>query len=354
MSIKIHERTDGKTVRWQAHLYALRPGAVRPERFRLNVPRHITSKAAATRWAEAVRREIEAGRDVPQLRKGRPAKAEPTAAAPEPDTPTVATWVEEYLANCAARRVRRTTIALRRMQLRYLVEVCGDRLVSEVGPADIQRLQRRLAHLASSTARSYLQGTISVLRAAERAGLRGRTPEPERIHRDAEDVEPEIERFTPAETRAIIAAAERLSDEHLAVVLLGLDAGLRAGEMAGLKGECLDPSGSITVARTIVRIDGQRVEHRPKSGKVRRVPATPRLAAVLRRCVEASRDGWILHTADGRLPRRVPLLPPPQHRRGIRARDPRHRHGQAREGPRRRDRGVPPGPRGASRRRRCR
>lgn len=297
--IKIHERKDGKTVRWQAHLYALRPGAVRAERFRLNVPRHITGKGAATRWAEAVRREIEAGRDVPQLRKGRPAKAEPRPV-PEAEAPTVAAWVEEYLANCAARRVRRTTIALRRMQLRYLVEVCGDRLVPEVGPADIQRLQRRLAHLASSTARSYLQGTISVLRAAERAGLRGRTPEPERIHRDAEDVEPEIERFTPAEVRAIITAAERLGDEHLAVVLLGLDAGLRAGEMAGLKGECLDPSGSITVARTIVRIEGQRVEHRPKSGKIRRVPATPRLATVLRRCVEASRDGWILHTVDGR------------------------------------------------------
>lgn len=299
MSIKIHERKDGKTVRWQAHLYALRPGAVRPERFRLNVPKHITSKAAASRWAEAVRREIEAGRDVPQLRKGRPAKAE-LRPVPEAEAPTVAAWVEEYLANCAARRVRRTTIALRRMQLRYLVEVCGDRLVSEVGPADIQRLQRHLAHLAASSARNYIKEAIAVLRAAERADLRGRVPQPERILSDAEDVEPEIERFTAAEAWALVSAAERLSDEHLAVVLLGLDAGLRAGEMAGLKVECLDPSGSITVARTIVRIDGQRVEHRPKSGKTRRVPATPRLAAVLRRCMAASHDGWILHTVDGR------------------------------------------------------
>ena len=82
------------------------------------------------------------------------------------------------------------------------------------------------------------------------------------------------------------------------MVLLGGDAGLRIGEIAGLRVEDVDRD-TITIRRTIVVIDGARIEHPPKTGRIRRVPATPRLLEVLGRLAAVSDDGWLLHSARG-------------------------------------------------------
>lgn len=297
--VRIVERKDGKVVRWQAYFYALAPGSIAPKRHRINVPPHVTSRTGATRWAEAVQREIEAGRPPAHTAAGRERRREEAATKTqiERDQITVRAWIEEYLADLAARRVRATTIRTRRYELAGLVAVAGDRPVRDVGVLDLQRLRRHLAHMMASSAKRYWISSMGVLAAAHRAGLRDVVPrlDPMRAAAPADDV---IERYSLAELEALVTAARELGDEHLAVVLLGGDAGLRIGEIAGLRVGDVERE-TITIRRTIVTIGGVRTEHPPKNGRSRCVPTTPRLWAVLDRLADASSDGWILHGVSG-------------------------------------------------------
>lgn len=302
MTIKIYRRKDGPAERLQARFYALKPGQVKPERIRLNVPEHIKATSAATRWAEAVRREIEAGRPPPQLREGRRAKAEAVerAAAKASEALTVAEWVERYLADCEARRVRRTTLRLRRLQVRFLLAAAGDRRLADFGELDWQRVRRALGELATSTANWILGLYGQIFRAAHKAGLRGPIETPARLRREAETgIEAgEPESYTVAELERLVAAAAELGDQYLGAVLLGGDAGLRRGEIAGLRAEDVR-GGEVHVRRTIVTIGGERLIHLPKSGDARTVPATPRLLEVLARLAAASSDGWLVRAPGG-------------------------------------------------------
>jgi integrase len=315
--VKVRTRKSGGKERLSVEFYYLRPGALAPERVRYLAPPSVTSESAALRWGQSMRRELEAGRAPPQSKAGRQQKAVEIAERREAEqraareAVTVRAWVDEYLADCEARRVRPTTIALRRTQLRPFVETCGDRRVAEVGVLDLQRLRRALSKLAPSSANRYAAIASTALRAAEAAGLRGPVPMLEPIRGVARDDVPE--RYSDDEAERLVAAAVRLSDEHLGIVLLGLDAGLRAGEIAGVRVEDVDlRRGIVAVVRTIVLVRRARTEHRPKSGKVRRVPLTPRLRDVLDRLVAASTDGWLFHGRDGR-PASRPTIDPKVH-----------------------------------------
>lgn len=300
----IKERRDGRAGARQAVFYALRPGKLKPERIRINVPPGLTD-AAAARWAENVKRAIERGEPVPQLRSGRKAIAEAKAARERQEEEaaqgaiTVAEWAERYLADCAVRRVRRTTIKTKRTYLKHLLAVAGSRRVADFCELDWQRLRRALVHLEVSSANVIQKAVATVLRAAHKAGLRGPVETPAKIRREAElaDGEEENERpehYTVEEYERLVAAARQLGDDCLAAVLLGGDAGLRCGEIAGIKVSDLEPGGTIHIRRTIVVIDGKRIVHLPKSGKGRRVPASDRLLDVLARLCAESPDGWVM------------------------------------------------------------
>lgn len=307
MSIQIYERQDagkdGPKTRLQARFYALRPGQVKPERFRINVPRVVTSKLGALRWAEALKRAIERGEPVPQLREGREARLKAAEAKAQAERlaaregMTVRAWVAEYLADCEARRIRPTTIRLRAKQLHYLLDVAGERRVTDFGELDWQRLRRALAHLAASTANWILDLANQVLVAAARAGLRGPVPRPARLR--AETVPGPPPTYSVGEYERLVQAASDRGDSHLAVILLGGDAGLRRGEIAGLRAEDIEAGGVIHVRRTIVVLDGRRIEHPPKSGKTRMVPASRRLLVVLERLRDETPDGWLVRSRDG-------------------------------------------------------
>lgn len=304
MSITIYRRKDGPEERLQARFHAIKPGQVKPERFRINVPGHIKAESAAIRWAEAVRREIEAGRTPPQLRKGRAERAAAEAERQRAEQArargdmTVRAWVEEHLADCAARRVRPTTLRLMRTRLGYLIAAAGDRGVADVGELDWQRLRRGLAGLAPSTASHALFVAVQAIEAAHKAGLRGPVERPAKI-RQVERGQPEV--YTVGDYERLVAAAGEVSDRHLAVILLGGDAGLRRGEIAGLRAEDVEPGGTLWIRRTVVELRGERLVHPPKSGRSRRVPASARLLAVLQRLVAApeTADGWLIRGPEG-------------------------------------------------------
>lgn len=304
MSIKILDRPDGRDGARQAVFYALKPGALKPTRIRLTVPKSVSSTSGAVRWAESVKRAIERGEPVPQLRESKArakaaavAKAEAERLAARQGI-LVRDWIEEYLADCAARRVRRTTVALMRRKLARFVATCGDRRVADIGELDWQRLRRALTGLAPTTANMMIYLAGQAIIAAHKAGLRGPVERPERI-RQAEAPPPEV--YSIEAYERLVAAAGELGDRHLAVILLGGDAGLRRGEIAGLRVEDVEPNGTLWIRRTVVALHGERLVHPPKSGKSRRVPASARLLAVLRRLAVApeTADGWLVRGARG-------------------------------------------------------
>lgn len=77
--IKVRRRTDGLVERWQVDFPVLLPGALRTTRKRYTAPANVTSKSGAVRWAEAARREIEAGRPVRGWRRQEPTTGGHTA-----------------------------------------------------------------------------------------------------------------------------------------------------------------------------------------------------------------------------------------------------------------------------------
>jgi integrase len=106
---------------------------------------------------------------------------------------------------------------------------------------------------------------------------------------------PAVAFYTFEEYLALVAAAEQLDPRTLAAVLLGGDAGLRAGEVIGL--ELTDVSRAnrlITVERQVWR----GVVDSPKGGKGRSVPMTEKLSAALAR-VRHLRGARLLLQDDG-------------------------------------------------------
>jgi integrase/recombinase XerD len=88
--------------------------------------------------------------------------------------------------------------------------------------------------------------------------------------------EPEVKYFSQHEVTAMVDASRYDPTVH-ALVLLGVDAGLRVGEMAALRWSDLK-DGLLIVSRSRTP-HGE--EGPTKSGKVRSVPLTPRLLAAL-------------------------------------------------------------------------
>lgn len=141
----------------------------------------------------------------------------------------------------------------------------------------------------------YLVYIRAVLEEARALGLRS---EPISLQR-VEVTEPPSERpHLEEEDAEYLATCPRLRLQHRAVVLLGLDAGLRASEIAGLQVGDLD-GDDLHVRRAAVLVKGQRIVYPTKSGRERTVPMSSRLASCLRELATSSDDGWLLHGRGG-------------------------------------------------------
>lgn len=90
---------------------------------------------------------------------------------------------------------------------------------------------------------------------------------------------PEIDFYTRADFDVLAEAAKRAGPDVDMVIQLGARAGLRAGEIAGVRpGDVAADRNELLVQRSIWK--GKM--HAPKSGKPRRVPIAPELAAAIR------------------------------------------------------------------------
>src|SRR5215207_839293 len=108
----------------------------------------------------------------------------------------------------------------------------------------------------------------------------------------------ELEPFTEAEARALLAAAE--GDRLAALYRVALTLGLRRGELLGLRWQDVDlDGGRLRVARSLQRVNGAIVIKEPKTERSRRTLSLgPAAVAALR--AHHNRQAWERKTAGAR------------------------------------------------------
>jgi integrase len=93
----------------------------------------------------------------------------------------------------------------------------------------------------------------------------------------------EIRPLDREQVRALLEASSEADDRLEALYVLAVTAGLRRGELQGLKWEDLDlEAGTLQVRRTLSEPKGGCVFEAPKSGKGRNIRLTQRATAALR------------------------------------------------------------------------
>lgn len=284
--IKVRQRTDTKEPAWQVDIKAMPLGALKAKRYRYTAPRSITSKSAALRWGEQVRREIEAGRLPPQSKESKPRAVEQSGepeAAPQPQgeklPKTIREAVDIYLADCAGRGNAASTIEAKKLKLDHVVAVVGDEPVTESGEAEASRV--RAAMRKQDYAATTINQTMNVFGMLLKRchALRLRSTSPEELEKLRERQGATSKAYDDATFEALVMAAKEEGPECLALFLVGGDAALRVGEIIGLEVRDVDLERRALRIERSVSPTGEVTP--PKNGEPRVLSMTERLAAAL-------------------------------------------------------------------------
>jgi integrase len=186
----------------------------------------------------------------------------------------------------------------------HLLPRFGARAVASITTLDVRQLVADLDRAGQSPAsvRKVYNTLSAVLRAAVEAGLLGRSPcvgiklpTPRKV---------EQRYLTPEEVHRLAAAVPA---RYRALILVGAYGGLRFGELAGLRVDRVDfLRRRLTVADTIVEVQGHLHHGPPKSGRTRAVTLPAVVIDELAHHVAAFPpvDGLIFTTPTGRPIRR--------------------------------------------------
>lgn len=223
-----------------------------------------SSKSGTERWAQDRERFLLTGGAEKAKTK---IKEVPTLAEFEPR------FIEQY---AIANRLKPSTVDTYRSRLRLqLLPTLGAVRLNAIDKSAEQRLKASLAELDPSTVNNVLGVLSKLLNAALDWGVITGLPVKLSSLRTSRKAHPfyDFEQF-----ERVVEAATATGPERLAVILLGGEAGLRRGEIAGLEWTDVDFALSqLTVQRTIWK--GQVTT--PKGGRSRVVPMTKRLARAL-------------------------------------------------------------------------
>ncbi|MCB9756606.1 MAG: site-specific integrase [Myxococcales bacterium] len=279
MAVQIRKRKfPSGVMHWQADIRVRLPDG-RYHRERCKAPGK--SRSAALKWARQ--------REAHLLRFGRQGEE---GTSREQDVPTFAEFVSRFLtehveANRLAPATRRHYDVVLRT---HLLPVLGEVPLDEVGASHVQALKRR--GLKASTTNQVLAKLRAILRVAARWELIEHAPEITELREDKRQPG-----FYDFEAYArLVQAAREFGPEALALVRLGGDAGLRRGEIRGLRWANVHlDRGQLYVCENRTTGGGVRL---PKGSKARWVPITKPLKAALK-AVERPGD-WVLCGSDGR------------------------------------------------------
>ena len=275
MSVKIRPYRDS----WEIDIRIRLPdGAVIRERRKAPV----SSRSAAVRWAEARERVL--------LIEGKP-----KVITKERKVPTLKEFVKRFLDGYArANRQKPSGIASKETILRvHLVPTLGSRKLDAITTEAVQRLKTRLQNRAPKTVNNVLTVLNVLLKTAVQWDAIQQMPCAIRLVK----VPKSTAAFHEFDSYERLVEAARTTDPqaHLAV-LLGGEAGLRCGEMIALEWVDVDLSKRQICVRQS-EWNGQVTA--PKSGQLRRVPLTVRLANTLREHRHL-RSARVLCQPDGR------------------------------------------------------
>jgi integrase len=232
------------------------------ERFKLKSP--CTSKTASERWGEELIRT----------------KIATTLAPPVviKEVPTFEEFAPRFVeGHCVANRHKPSGIEDKRSKLRvHLLPAFGTMRLDEITSEDVQRLKVRLLSRSPKTVNNIMTTLRSLLKTAVAWGVIDRMP----------CAVPEVKAPKPTmgfldfdEFERLVMAASAIDPITLLIVLLAGEAGLRAGEIMGLRRCDVDlVRGRLLVSQSIWR--GHVTV--PKGGKSRYVPMTKRLVEAVR------------------------------------------------------------------------
>jgi integrase len=236
------------------------------DEYRERVKAPVSSKSGAQRWGEQREREY--------LTRGKPQQKKE-----EKVVPTVEDFEETFISDYAvANRQKESTICSKRQILKtHLVPMLGKKKLDAIELHDVQRIKAALSEREPKTVNNVLSTLSVMLKVAHEWGLIPLTPF--RIKLLKVDNHQPFYFYDFDEYERLVEGAKKSGPENHLVVLLGGDAGLRLGEIAGLEWPCVEFKRNVLV---IDKKDWHGHVELPKSGRTREVPMTTRLAAALK------------------------------------------------------------------------
>ena len=287
MTIKVGDWKRGKNVGFEVDIRFTYPDGT-PFRRRIKAP--VESKSAARRWGEARERELLVRPSPVFLHSGQEEKGK--------EVPTLREFGPRFVENDAkANRQKASSIHAKKLILgNHLYPTLGDRRLDTIGDEDVQQLKGRLSSLAPKTVNNVLTVLSKLLRVATRWKVIPTVSCSIDLLRVALRP-PKFYDF--GEYERLRQAARALGTRDECALLLGADAGLRAGEIIALRWEDVDfVRRHITVQQQMWR----RIIDTPKSGRGRIVPMTKALVDALRGHKRSAHARWVFTNPAGEPP----------------------------------------------------
>lgn len=242
----------------------------------------VTSTSGARRWAEARERDLYS--KALAVRGGKPEKSVPTFDKFAPR------FIDEF---AVANHHKPSGIASKQSVIdNHLLPRFGSKRLNEITDADIQKLKADLADRNPKTVNNILSVLSKMLKVAADWG---EVIEPPVRIRLLKTQDKEMSFYEPSVYVKLIEAAALLGWQDELIVRLGGDAGLRRGEMLGVRDSNVDFVRHVLVVQRNIVLD---TDVTTKGMKIRRIPLTARLEELLRRAAEGRR-GRLLRPMSG-------------------------------------------------------
>jgi integrase len=296
MTIKVRRWTKGKRMGFEVDIRFTYPDGT-PFRRRVKAP--VESRSAARRWGEAREREL-------LLRPSPVLPAPPPQELPK-EVPTLRVFGPRFIEGYARANKQKASgvHAKERILDNHLYPALGDRRLDAISDEDVQHIKAKLSHRSAKTINNVLLVLSRVLRIAVRWKVTDRMPCTIECLKTAKPT-PAFYEFDHYER--LTEAAAKVELRTLVVVLLGGDAGLRRGEMLGLRWSDVDfHRRQLVVAQGVwegkdpkgLCPGRHRITDLPKGGRERVVPMTDALFDALRR-FRHLRGDLVLYADSGR------------------------------------------------------
>jgi integrase len=295
MSIKLRPyKRRGVAVpgRWEAYLVVKRAGGEQIRK-KLTVPDlhpgRPTSLTAAKEWTQQRYATLMSQGDIEATQEPQPVAKEERALTLSEFAPRFIEWAQTERHKPSEVESKQSIID------NHLKPVMGDKPLDQLTPLDLQALKAKLARRSQKTVNNVLAVLSKLLKVAVELGVIDTIP----ITAKGKKVDsPEKEFYEFDQYGDLCQAAESASKMHLALVLLGGDAGLRRGELIALEAQDVDfKRGVLSVLRSETR--GKVTV--PKGGRSRKVPLTSLLQATLEKVCGQRKSGRVLRREGGLL-----------------------------------------------------